>query len=225
MGTHRGRMAVVAIAVALSVVSAPGAVRWAGAQAGADVFHVGLSKDLRGQIAIGPIKHYTCKDPVGKVARKMWTGVAKQFTLQVTSNPGPCDELAALFGGTMVVTGWTVTVRDEAVPFGTQDNGKFTWTAGASQATGTLSGTWGCGTHRPPLKDAAGAALACERCRSANHVEGLLVGDVTAGPLKGATIRATYAGFATGLQVTPTGTSASGTLQLALDGVYVVKCP
>jgi hypothetical protein len=161
MGTHRGRMAVVAIAMALSVVLAPVATRWAFAQAGADVFHVGLSKDLRGQIAIGPIKHYTCKDPIGKVARKMWTGTAKQFTLRVSSNPGPCDELADLFGGTMVVTGWTVTVRDEAIPFGTQDNGKFTWTAGASQATGTLGGTWGCGTHRPPLKDAAGASRVC----------------------------------------------------------------
>src|SRR3954449_5804383 len=67
MGQHRERMAVVAIAMALSVVGSPAAMRWAVAQAPTEVFHIGLSKDLRGPITISSIKHYTCKDPVGKV--------------------------------------------------------------------------------------------------------------------------------------------------------------
>jgi hypothetical protein len=204
----------VAIVVALVVVSAPVALNRAFAQASSgEVFHIGLSKDMRGQFKVEPVKHYTCKDQIAKVVRKMWTGPTK-FTLRVSRNQGPCDELPQLFAGTMDVS-WTVTVRDEPISFGTHE-GKFAWMAGASKAEGTMSGTWGCGTHRPPLKD-------CERCRAANHVEGLLIGEVTAGPLKGAQIRATYAGLIDPGRVTPT--SFPGVLELTVDGVYIVKCP
>jgi hypothetical protein len=220
MGKHRLQRAGVALAVSLGVVAAPVAVRRAAAQPPAGgVSHVGLSKDLRARVKIEPIKRYSCKDVVGKATRKMWTAPTK-FTLQVASNPGPCDKLPQLFGGTIDVA-WTVTVRDEPTPFGTQE-GKFAWAAGASKAAGTMSGTWGCGTHRPPLKE-------CERCRAANHVEGLLQGDVTEGPLKGATIRATYAGLFDSAPTPAPGktppVSLTGTIQLTLDGVYVVKCP
>ena len=133
MDKHRRRKAVVAIVVALVVVSAPVAVNRALAQAASgEVFHIGLSKNMRGQFKVEPVKHYTCKDQIAKVVRKMWTGPTK-FTLQVSPNQGPCDELPQLFGGTMDVS-WTVTVRDEAIPFGTHE-GKFAWTAGASKAS------------------------------------------------------------------------------------------
>src|SRR4051812_9022326 len=123
MNTHRLMKAVVAIVVALVVVSAPVAVIRAFAQptSGA-VFHIGLSKNMRGQFKVAPVKHYACKDQIAKVVRKMWTGPTK-FTVQVSGNPGPCDELPQLFGGTMDVA-WTVTVRDEPISFGTHE-GKF----------------------------------------------------------------------------------------------------
>src|SRR5438874_1597096 len=83
---------------------------------------VWLSKNMRGQFKVEPVKHYTCKDQIAKVVRKMWTGPTK-FTLQVSPNQGPCDELPPLFGGTMDVS-WTVTVRDAPISFGTHE-GKF----------------------------------------------------------------------------------------------------
>jgi hypothetical protein len=145
----------------------------------------------------------------------MWTGTAKPFKLEVASNKD-CDERPDLFAGSLEVTSWTVTVRDEPATFGTHD-GKFNWVVGADKASGVLSGTWGCGTHRrAPLDD-------CEKCRARNHIEGLLTGDVTEGPLKGSRIRASYAGALDPQQVTQTHFPA--TIRVALDGVYIVPCP
>src|SRR4051794_22733781 len=98
MVRRRGRSIAAAVAVALGVVCGHAVGRWALAQAPAgSVFHVVLSKDLRGQFNLA-IKKYDCKDPASKTTRKMWTGTAKPFKLEVASNKD-CDELPELFAG------------------------------------------------------------------------------------------------------------------------------
>lgn len=177
------------------------------------VVHLGLSKNLLGEGSSQPTPPYRCLE-TGQ-PRTMQTLTTK-LQLRVSSNR-PCDEVPN--DGTLTCQ-WTITARTDQGGFGTHD-GTFTWKDSAGNvANGTMVGTIGCGTHRPPNLGQ------CERCRAPLHFEGLLTGRFTAGPLfdkavsvrGNARVQATYAGQFRGQW--PALSNPKG----SLDGVYILPC-
>lgn len=136
------------------------------------------------------------------------------LTLNATFRPGPCDDgsLERLVGRLEA----TVEVLRES----DRRRGCFSgvWQLLAESqsrvlAAGELSGTVGCGTHRPPVTDNQ-----CEDCHAPRHYEGTFTGQVLVrGKLFGAEICASLAGI---------GPLEPGQKQhMVVEGVVIQCCP
>jgi hypothetical protein len=216
------------IVASLSVVLL-GAILVAVARAATvDDVYEGLCKDVvHGSGTCTFVTNYSCDVPPGSLIFKDMEKITAKLTLPFI--PDQCDELGT--AGTITTT-WTLLLRwgpGPIVPFGTHA-GSFTWTEGPATGPdvikGTMSGTFGCGTHRPPL-------LECELCRDNLHFEGRLTGTYVSGPtfslykgrgLPAPTISTTYAGYFNGELPNPDLKTTTVGVQMAIDGVYSFPC-
>jgi hypothetical protein len=200
-------------------------VAWAAA---VNLVYLGLSKNVpQGSSHNKLVATYSCDVPPGSGMFKDMLKFTAKMALPFAANTA-CDELGT--SGTITTT-WTVLLRwgppdGGIIPFGTHTGG-FTWTESTGDVIkGSMAGTFGCGTHRVPLKD-------CEPCRDQNHFEGRLTGTFTAGPtftlyqslgLPAPTISTTYTGFFQGSIPTPTNPTTDVVVNMTIDGVYSFPC-
>jgi hypothetical protein len=172
------------------------------------VVDLGLSKNGYGDIELSNRQTYKCK---------IGDHVVEMLTLNIggtlTLSSADCDETPRLFNGRLQVK-WEVTARAGSPAFG-HVNGHFVWTDGDNRVEGTIEGTLGCGTHRPPMP------FAVEHCRDPYHLEGLIKGAIVAGKYKGGYVQASYAGILS--VASPTATR--GRLYLTLDGANIQLAP
>ena len=88
MVRRRGRSIAAAVAVALVVVCAPAVGRWHWPRPPRATSSTSVCRRICGASSTWRSRSTTCKDPAAKTARKMWTGTAKPFKLEVASEQG-----------------------------------------------------------------------------------------------------------------------------------------
>jgi hypothetical protein len=194
--------------------------------------YCGLSKDVPQATSHNTlVAAYSCDVPPGSGKFKDMLKITSKMVLPFTPNTA-CDELGT--SGTITTT-WTLLLRwgppdGGIIPFGTH-TGSIVWTETLSTGAvdtikGMMAGTFGCGTHRPPV-------ISCEECRDNLHFEGRLTGTYVSGPtfdtykalgLPAPTISTTYAGFFSGPLPTPTDPVTTDGVVMTIDGVYSFPC-
>lgn len=167
-----------------------------------------LSKDMNGDLKLGPSKEQKCKEPECRTLRTVHALKVKVFGTNCDSGTAkPLD-------GALVAK--LVTAFDTDGLHRGFHSGDFTWTGvGGLKVTGRMSGVTNEGSHRRPIKD-------CQKCEDRGIMEGKLCGQVVeAGnsKLKGCQVIAAYR-----IKFDPSVKGGSGAVVGTIEGVIVCFC-
>ncbi len=173
----------------------------------AQVLHLGISKTMAGSVTEGKMTTWKVKRDNKLI--EMFTVVAEGSLAVLTGDPSD-DDLQKAFNGNLKVR-FELTGRTGTSSFGTLA-AKYSWTDGTNTVEGYMTGVFGCNAVRRPVIEVTKDA-------SPGVFNGMLTGDITAGPMKGQKIQAGFLGKL----IFPSPTSLTARVYMNLDGVHILQ--